>query len=187
MAFTQAELYADRSASGPGLAKRKAPRSQPATAQVLLPRLGHRSTGFARGVVKDMANSSPAELDTAQEQPNARKSSGLEHRSEACIVRNRCPAVGRPERGTCLVTCVCFAAWRHPAKCPISNCRFSGTPPIPQPEAAALSGPWQNSAAVAAYSRAIRSNSVTGTSSFTVWAPKASGPWVTAGMPTSAV
>lgn len=96
MAFTQAELYADRSASEPGLAERKAPRSQPTTAQVLLLWLGHRSTGFARGVVKAMA----------QEQPNAWKASGWEHKSESCLVHNRCPAVGRPERGTCLAACI---------------------------------------------------------------------------------
>ena len=34
---------------------------------------------------------------------------------------------------------------------------------------------------------AMRSSSETGTSSLTVWAPRASGPWVTAGIPTSAV
>ncbi len=132
MAFTQVGLYADRSANEPGLAERTAPRSQPTTAQVLLPwdpgpgceasggllpRLGHRSTGSARGVVKVTANSSLAELATAQEQPNAWKSSGLEHKLEACIVRNRCPAAGRPERGTCLAACV------------NSVLQYGGTPP----------------------------------------------------------
>lgn len=106
MTFTPAELYADRSAVNLGLRNQKLHEASQRPHRSCFRSWVMRSTGSVRGVVQDMVDSTRDELNAVPEQPNARKSSGLEHRSEACIVRNRCPAVGRPERGTCLVTSV---------------------------------------------------------------------------------